>query len=277
MKPFLLPVLLLLAAPALAGHQWGGVDICEVRKDIMPPDMSPTLLPEPASKGAQVLQRYCTQCHYLTGPGRHTREEWPAVLARMEALMRVSHFYRGLLGPVAMPDAEEKAALHDYLDHHALHPLPPAPAGAPPVGAERAWRAICGDCHAAPDPRAYPETAWPILLARMDAHRTVMARQPLSGAQTKAVEAFLDAARGGPAVSGSGHQGVALPLPAPAATASDPLGRALSLAAFFGLAALGLWRWRRGRSERSDRLAAATGAEETGRVDKRQRIHLWRP
>ena len=247
MKPSLLLLLLLLSTPALASHQWGGVDICETRRDIMPPDMSPTLLPEPASKGALVLQRYCTQCHYLTGPGRHTREEWPGVLARMETLMRVSHFYRGLLGAVAMPDAGERAALANYLDRHALRPLPPPPAGVPPVGAERAWRAICGDCHAAPDPRAYPRSAWPDLLARMDAPRAVMARQPISGAQKAALEDFVAAAWGGPAVAGSGHQGAALPLPAPAAVAADPLGRALSLAAFFGLAALGLWRWGRGR------------------------------
>lgn len=244
--PFLL-VLTLLATPALASHQWGGVDICETRKDIMPPDMHPSQLPEPASQGAQVLQRYCTQCHYLTGPGRHTSKEWTDVLRRMDTLMGISHFYRGLLGKVAIPDAAEKAALRDYLDRHALQPLPPAPAGAPLVGAERAWRAICGDCHAAPDPRAYPESAWPALLARMEARRGVMARQALTGAQKAAVEDYVAAAWGHPAVTGSGHQGATLLLPSAAATKEDPSGRLISLAAFFGLAALGAWRWRRGR------------------------------
>jgi hypothetical protein len=244
-----LPILLALAlctTPALASHQWGGVDICETRKDIMPPDMSPALLPEPGSEGALALQRYCVQCHYLTGPGRHTREEWTDVLRRMDTLMGVSSFYRGLLGPVAMPDAREKAALVAYLERHALRALPPPAGTTPPVGAERAYRAICGDCHAVPDPRAYAEAAWPALLTKMDQHRLAMARAPLTAAQQAAVRDFIATAWGGPPVSGSGHQGAALPLPAAAATKSDPLGRNISLVVFFGLAALGLWRWKRG-------------------------------
>lgn len=247
MKPLLALALMLFTAPALAGHPWGGVDICEARKDIIPPGIDPAQLPEPASKGAQVLQRTCTQCHNLPGPGRHTREEWPAVLTRMDTLMKVSHFYRGLLGPVAMPDAGERAALQTYLQDHALRPLPPRATGLPTDGAERLYRDACGDCHAVPDPRAYPAASWPALLARMDSHRATMARPPLTAAQRNVVEAFSARAQGGPAVAGSGHQGVALPLPATAPKTADPLGRLVSLAAFFGLAGLGLWRWRRGR------------------------------
>ena len=44
-------VLMLFAAPAFAGHPWGGVDICEARKDIVPPGIDPALLPEPAFTG----------------------------------------------------------------------------------------------------------------------------------------------------------------------------------------------------------------------------------
>jgi hypothetical protein len=40
---------------------------------------------------------------------------------------------------------------------------------------------------------------------------------------------------------------VALPLPESVPAGGDPLGRLASLVAFFGLAALGVWRWRRGR------------------------------
>lgn len=247
MKPLLPLALMLLSAPALASHPWGGVDICAARRDIMPPGIDPALLSEPASKGAQVLQRTCTQCHKLPGPGRHTREEWPMVLTRMETLMKVSRFYRGLLGPVAMPDAGERAALRDYLDAHALRPLPPRAAGLPTDGTERLYREACGDCHAAPDPRAYAAATWPALLTRMDDHRATMGRPLMTGAQRTAVERFSGRAQGGPLVAGSGHQGVALPLPEAAPKEAGPLGRLASLAAFFGLAGLGLWRWRRGR------------------------------
>jgi cytochrome c5 len=246
----MLALLLLVGAPAFAGHPWGGVDICEARKDVVPPGIDPALLPEPASKGAQVLQRYCTQCHKLPGPGRHTREEWPAVLTRMEALMKVSRFYRGLLGPVAMPDKGERAALSAYLDTYALRPLPPRAAGLPADGVERLYREACGDCHVAPDPRAYAAATWPALLERMDAHRLTMARPPLGAGQREAVVAFGARAHGGPAMAGSGHQGVALPLPESVPAGGDPLGRLASLAAFFGLAGLGLWRWRRGGTRR---------------------------
>jgi cytochrome c5 len=246
-KPLLPLALVLLSAPALAAHPWGGVDICETRRDIVPPGIDAALLPEQDSRGARLLQTYCTQCHNLPGPGRHTREEWPKALSRMETLMRVSSFYRGLLGPVAMPDAGERAALQDYLQDHALRPLPPRAASLPTDGAERLYREACGGCHAAPDPRAYPAASWPALLNRMDAHRITMARPPLSAAQRKAVESFSARAHGGPAVAGSGHQGAALPLPESAPAGGDPLGRLASLAAFFGLAGLGLWRWRRGR------------------------------
>jgi cytochrome c5 len=245
-----LALLLLPAAPAFAGHPWGGVDICASRRDVVPPGIDRALLPEGTSPGAQVLQRYCTQCHNLPGPGRHTREEWPAVLTRMQTLITVSRFYRGLLGPVAMPDAGERAALAAYLDAHALQSLPPRAAGLPPDGAERVYREVCGDCHAAPDPRAYAAATWPALLERMDAHRVAMARPPLGAGQREAVAAFGAGARGRPAVAGSGHQGVALPLPQSAPGGGDPRGRRASLAAFFGLAALGVWRWRRGGARR---------------------------
>lgn len=241
----LLPLTLaLLAAPALAGHPWGGADLCTARRDTVPPGIDPALLPTPGAPGAALLQRYCTQCHELPGPGRHTRAQWPAVLARMEVLMRVSRFYRGALGPAAVPDAGEWQLLGDYLQDHALRPLSVA---APTDGAEALYRAACGDCHAAPDPDAYPAAAWPALLARMDDHRATMARAPLTLAQRTAVARFGGGTPDGPLPAGAGHPGAAPQLPAAAPSATDPSGRLVSLAAFFGLAVLGLWRWRRGR------------------------------
>lgn len=244
MKQLILVTTLLFAGPGWAAHDWGGVDICQVRRDIMPPGIEPALLAEPAAAGAALLQRYCTQCHYLPGPGRHTAEEWPAVLERMDILMGVSRFYRGLLGPVDSPGEGERKLIRDYLQRHALRPLP-ASATLPADGTERLYRAVCGDCHAAPDPRRYAASRWPTLLERMDNHRTTMARPPLSSAQQEAVTGFIARAQGGPAVAGSGHQGMALPLPAASPTQTVALGRLVSLAAFFGLAGLGLWRWQR--------------------------------
>jgi hypothetical protein len=146
-----------------------------------------------------------------------------------------------------MPDAAELRALQGYLQKHALRPLPERASSMAIVGPERLYRQACGDCHAAPDPRAYPAETWPALLARMDRHRATMARLPMNAAQRTAVEGFIGMAWGSPPVAGSSHQGSALPLPAEEPIAADPLGRIVSLAAFFGLAGVGLWRWRRNR------------------------------
>lgn len=234
-------LLLLLVLPAAwANHPWGEVDICTTRNDIMPPGL--VAPPEPDSRGARLLQRYCTQCHNLPGAGRHTAGEWPPLLERMETLMGVSRFYRGLLGPVAMPDEGEWAELRDYLQRHALQPLPASPTLAV-TPAERIYRTVCGDCHAAPDPRRYDD--WPRLLDRMARHRDTMGRAPLPPGVQRRVLAFIEAADDGPRVSASGHAATALPLADGALLDDDPVGRGLSLVAFFGLTLLGAWRWRR--------------------------------
>jgi len=41
----------------------------------MPSGINPDQLPEPDSKGAHLLARYCSQCHGVPGPGMHTADE----------------------------------------------------------------------------------------------------------------------------------------------------------------------------------------------------------
>ena len=134
-RPLLL-VMLLLSGPAWASHPWGGVDLCETRPDLVPPGIEAERLPAPDSTGARLLQAYCAQCHNLPEPALHDRETWPAVVARMDNLMRVSHFYRGELGPVDMPDAREWELLVEYLQAHA------DPAPAIPVPHRPDWMSV---------------------------------------------------------------------------------------------------------------------------------------
>jgi cytochrome c553 len=159
----------------------------------------------------------------------------------METLMQVSRFYRGLLGPVAVPDSQEQAELRAYLERHALRPLPPA--SAPSSRSAQIYLAACGDCHTAPDPRHYVTANWPELLARMEQHRATMARPLLTMQQSAAIEAFVREKVAEQRVHGSVHPFSNSPLPGAATVATDPLGRWLSLSVFFGLAALGVWRW----------------------------------
>jgi hypothetical protein len=124
-------VMLQLSGPVWASHPWGGVDLCATRPDLVPPGIEPEQLPAPDSTGARLLQAYCAQCHKLPEPALHDRESWPAVVERMEFLMRVSHLYRGELGPVDMPDAAQWVLLQDYLHQHAATE-PPARVESPP-------------------------------------------------------------------------------------------------------------------------------------------------
>ena len=55
--------------------------------DMLSPAMDPGLLPDPDSQGALLLQRFCSRCHHVPGPGLHTAAEWPAVVERMKGYM----------------------------------------------------------------------------------------------------------------------------------------------------------------------------------------------
>lgn len=79
--------------------------------DSFPPGVQRADLPEPESRGADLLGRYCTACHGLPSPGLHTADEWPGVVERMQQNMRS-------LG-VPIPPGEEIASVLQYLKAHA--------------------------------------------------------------------------------------------------------------------------------------------------------------
>lgn len=79
--------------------------------DILPP-MNPQQLPEPNSKGAVLLQQFCTQCHALPDPEKHTAHEWPAVVDRMKGYMES-------MGKT-VPKEKELQELVDFLQKHGM-------------------------------------------------------------------------------------------------------------------------------------------------------------
>jgi hypothetical protein len=50
--------------------------------------IDPAQLPDRDSEGSRLLIKYCTQCHGLPDPGRHSAAEWPPAVARMIQQMR---------------------------------------------------------------------------------------------------------------------------------------------------------------------------------------------
>jgi hypothetical protein len=226
----LLALLAGLAGPVAASHDWLGMDLCRTYPERMPPPLDPALLPEPDGAGARLLLRHCGQCHHPPGPGQHTAAQWAEVVPRMGLLMQATARFGAGLRPVAVPGSDEQQRLLGYLQRHALRPLVD-PAAAPP-----AYRALCGDCHPAPDPAAYREADWPALLARMGAHRRVMGRAPAEPQDQTRVQAFLGVA---PQAQVAGAAG-------PAQGPAGPgYGRWLALGPLLVLVLLGLVRWGR--------------------------------
>ncbi len=131
MKPWLLLLFTwCLPLPAAASHQWAGIDLCAVYEDTLPPGLSIESLPEPNSSGADLLQQYCTQCHNLPGPDRHTAAEWGDVTSKMFMLMDVSNRFGRLNGEVDTMQSHDQKALQSYLERHATQSMvehPPTP------------------------------------------------------------------------------------------------------------------------------------------------------
>ena len=86
-------------------------------EDQLPPGVDETDLPEPNSQAAQLLVRYCVQCHDLPPPVLHTSTEWPKVLARMERRMQMM----ARMGSILNPTDQEQAAILNYLQRHAAN------------------------------------------------------------------------------------------------------------------------------------------------------------
>lgn len=232
---------------ALASHSYGGLDLCTLYPEIMPPGMQPQDLPQPESQGASLLQTYCAQCHALPGPGRHTAGEWQSVLDRMILLMDVSSRFGGLMGTVKVPGAGEGEVIRDYLTGNALQALQREPRG---MGAA-AFSSHCGSCHALPDAGQHRLEEWPSVLKRMQRNMTVMKYSPPSREHMVQIQHYLqqslqtepDAIPAGadPVSSGSSDAGGF-----DARNLFDS-GRWMALGPFLLLVFVGLARWWRGR------------------------------
>ncbi len=224
-------MLLLLAlwipSPVGASHLWAGIDLCEVRKDIVPPGLPLDLLPAPDSEGSLLLQRYCTQCHNLPGPGRHTAAEWREVMDRMSLLMDVSHRFGALMGKVELLQEQENAVLLAYLSDNALKPW------SGEQSAPETYQEACSGCHSLPDPEQHTQQEWPAVLARMAHNADIMGRQPFPAASMAAIRSFL----GLPTDAAHSDQKPVEPGQAPYR------GPWLALGPFLLLMVLGLVRW----------------------------------
>jgi cytochrome c5 len=243
---FVLTVFLLInSATVLASHNFGGLDMCALYPEVMPPGLTPEQLPNTGGQGALLMQNYCTQCHELPGPGRHTAEEWPQVLERMLVIMDVADRFGGLLGNVKTLSSDESNQLRSYLVLHALKPLAQTPEGA---GAS-AFENHCNACHALPDPAQY-DVNWPVLIKRMQRNMQVMKYSPPTADSMMQIQLYLQNNKAvEPSLVSAGEYSanhLKLNMAGDSVHLNDrkfSSGSWLSLGVFFLLAAIGLLRW----------------------------------
>ncbi len=183
------PVLTMLALASLmagvVGCQRGEPDGAWVRADMMtlPEGVSARDLPAPDSRGARLAGEFCSQCHGVPSPKRHSASDWPPTLRRMFVRMDHMSGMGGMMGrrggmmgrgrgdmPMGMhgvdaPSGEEKRVLVEYYTANALRSVEP---GALPTGeGAELFRDRCARCHALPDPAARTPGEWPAVVERM--------------------------------------------------------------------------------------------------------------
>lgn len=149
-----------------------------------PPGVAPADLPEPNSKGAQLVAQLCAQCHNLPTPLMHSATDWPSIARRMWLRME---WLPPSLG-VRVPTMAERFAMLDYLTSHALR----VTAANLPAGPGReSFELVCSRCHSLPDPRVHSPADWPAVFSRMQQNMERMKVAPLTRAQTSDILLYL--------------------------------------------------------------------------------------
>lgn len=157
-------------------------------------------LPDPRSRGARLVARYCSQCHGLPSPRRHAPDDWEATARRMFRRMdhmQHMHGMGGMMGgemhsrmmDVSTPTAAEQRAILAYLREHAMRGTR---AEALPEGEGReAFREVCSRCHALPDPAQHSSDEWPAVVRRMRGHMDRMEVRGISDGEAERIVRYL--------------------------------------------------------------------------------------
>ncbi len=172
---------------SMAGMMGGGMmmdrdGMKSMMKEMMgaqlPPGVDPNDLPEPQSNGAQLLARYCVQCHNLPGPGMHTAEEWPRVVDRMNQRMQMmsGHNMMRMMHGIEAPEDSELEALLAYLQKHAQKPMDKTLYKDLNTPAGKLFDTTCSQCHALPDPKQHTSDEWPAVIQRMTRNMASMGK-----------------------------------------------------------------------------------------------------
>ena len=154
-----------------ARRRWAESPHGPMLERILPPTFERRQLPDPRSRGAQLVLRYCVQCHNLPNPAMHDAKRWPSVVERMVVRMQgkgnLGTLMAEMMANVEAPNPAEQRVLLNYLTRYAQKPLEEAnvPEVLRPSG--ESFRVACSQCHTLPDPKRYTAAQWPAVVQRM--------------------------------------------------------------------------------------------------------------
>lgn len=159
---------------------------------MLPPGIKPQDLPEPESRGAKLLNTYCSQCHNLPSPRMHKAEDWPRVAGRMLGRERMMVGMRGMMMQVKAPSSQEEETLLQYLQQHAMRALVPGTVLMPDSPGAALFQQTCAQCHALPDPKQHTALEWTAVVKRMRQNMIAMGRREMTDREAKEITAYLE-------------------------------------------------------------------------------------
>jgi hypothetical protein len=165
---------------AQAKKRWADSPHGPVLERILPPTFEPRQLPAPKSRGAQLVVRYCVQCHNLPNPAMHHAAKWPTIFERMVVRMRgkgnMGELMREMMADVQAPTQDEAGVLLVYLQRYAQKPIDPKKYPEIFSAEGRSFKLACEQCHVLPDPQRHTAIEWPAVVARMEKNMEWMNR-----------------------------------------------------------------------------------------------------
>lgn len=163
-----------------AKQRWADSPHGPMLERILPPTVTAAQLPDPHSRGARLLVRYCVQCHHLPNPAMHDPSRWPRVVERMvkriDGKGNMGGLMKEMMGDVATPDPAAVGALTAYLRRHAQPPIERSRYPELDTASGQSFRLACQQCHVLPDPRRHTAAEWPAVTARMERNMAWMNR-----------------------------------------------------------------------------------------------------
>lgn len=159
----------------------------QMMPDMLPPGIEPGELPEHNSHGAQLLIRYCTDCHNLPSPTMHSAGDWPAVSGRMFRRMKMMG---GMMGSIT-PSTDEQKAIVSYLKEHAMTSVTEDQFRTLDSEGARLFLQTCSQCHALPDPKLHTPQEWDQVVERMRGHMETMGKNEITDREKENIVEFL--------------------------------------------------------------------------------------